>query len=126
MQLHKKTAYNGTFFNECRSLFDQYPSEVIKNASTIASPAHQSQRAWSRTRNKLSQSQPINSTRNDAIRTEYHCMVCSVISVKKNTDTLTNQYARYCKLAVFDHFDQNSATILFSITFPISQELDKY
>ena len=45
---------------------------------------------------------------------------------KHFTDNLTSQHASYLKLAVFKHFDQNAATILCYIPFPISQGLDQY
>ena len=56
-------------------------------------------------------------------------MVDAVIPIQKLkhfTGTLTIQHPIYCKLAAFEHFDQNSDAILCSILFPVSQVPDHY
>ena len=53
----------------------------------------------------------------------------SIIPVKKPKhfiNTLTSQHGSYCKLVALEHFDQNEATILCYIPFPISKVLDQH
>ena len=129
IQLHKRSAYNGTLLNECRSLFNQFdrpaPSEIIHNTHTISSPPSTTIKDRLRRSPRLA----AKYIESQSSQLESHYIVYSAVLVsqpKHFTDTLSSLHSHYWKLAAFEHFDQNADTILCSIPFPVSQVPRKY
>ena len=140
-KLRKRTACNGDLLSDVHSLFSQFqriiPSQIMSNlpanprnddsASRAVYEINKSPPVSSRARSKTNQSQPLALTIHDIIQPEYHCVLDSAFPVKKHfTDTLVSKHASCWKLEKFEHFDQNTDTVLCYILLPISQVLDQW
>ena len=102
LQLHKRTALNGTVFNEFHSLFAQFecprPSTVINNGFHNNNRSIQSQPVSSRTINKILCSHSLPSKEYDVIHPECNFVVDSAIIAQTPnhfTEILISQHASY-------------------------------